>query len=548
MSRVRSALALAVGLAFASPAPAWDQASLDAALHARLQGDRTGACVAVAVIGQEQVLRSRACADPGQLARIADDPAFEIGSVSKTMTATLLAGMIAAGEASLDDPLADWLPEGSRVPDFQGQPILLRHLVTHSSGLPALPPGTALGPQDPYAGIDADELLAALGRSELERAPGSAFEYSNFASMLLSMVVARHAGVTFEDLLQRELFQPLGMAGAHVNRRPDEVRAAAGHDGNGQPVPAWTFHDEAAGAGGVRATLEDMIRYARAQLGAAPTPLSAAIELSQQPVDGAPGRGMGMNWMLAPLNGRQWHAHEGATAGFSSFLAFDREAGRAVLVLSDTGMASTGGLGSLALHLMDPAVPLGQPRRSVDAPAGLLDGLAGEYRLQNGMTMRLSRQGERLLVAPEGQAAFEMGYDSAGDFHPLVFDALLRPVRRADGGYGFQWHQGGGVVEATLLAPAPAAAFQADPATLQDYVGHYPLAPGFALRISIDGGVLHVQGTGQPALATTAVAADVFAVQAVAAELRFERDDDGKVSALSLHQGGQVLRGQRQPD
>src|SRR5690606_33023445 len=74
MSRVRSALALAVGLAFASPAPAWDQASLDAAPHARLQGDRTGAGAAVAVIGQEQVLRSRACADPGQLARIADDP------------------------------------------------------------------------------------------------------------------------------------------------------------------------------------------------------------------------------------------------------------------------------------------------------------------------------------------------------------------------------------------------------------------------------------------------------------------------------------------
>src|SRR5690606_2496434 len=154
-------------------------------------------------------------------------------------------------------------------------------------------PGTALGPQDPYAGIDADELLAALGRSELERAPGSAFEYSNFASMLLSMVVARHAGVTLEDLLQRELIQPLGRAGAHENRRAAEVRCAAGHDANGQQVAAEIFHDEAAGAGGVRAAHEDMIRYYRAQLGAAPTPLSAAIELSQQRVDGAPGRGMG---------------------------------------------------------------------------------------------------------------------------------------------------------------------------------------------------------------------------------------------------------------
>ena len=545
MVPVRSALALALGLAASSSALAWDQASLDAALRERLDGDRTGACVAVAVIGKEQVLRSRACADPAQIDRIADDPAFEIGSVSKTMTATLLARMIAAGEASLDDPLADWLPEGSRVPAFQGQPILLRHLVTHTSGLPVLPPGTALGAQDPYAAIDAGELLAALARTELTRAPGAAFEYSNFASMLLSMVVARRAGIGFETLLQRDLLQPLGMENSYVNRRPEGLRAAAGHDGNGQEVPAWTFRDEAAGVGGVRATLDDMVRYARAQLGEAPAPLAAAIELTQQPVTGVQGRPMGMNWMMAPLNGRQWHVHEGATAGFSSFVAFDREAGRAVVALSDTSFSSVGGLGSLALHLMDPQVPLGQPRRSVPAPADLLDGLAGEYQLQNGMRMQLSRQGDRLVVQPEGQPAFEMGYDSAGDFHPLAFDALLRPQRRAGGGYGFQWHQLGGVLEATPLAPAKAEAYRPDPATLQDYVGEYPLVPGFALSISVVNGVLHVQGTGQSPLAATAVAPDVFAVEAVGAEVRFERDGEGRVSAVSLHQGGQVLRGPR---
>ena len=84
--------------------------------------------------------------------------------------------------------------------------------------------------------------------------------------------------------------------------------------------------------------------------------------------------------VLAPLNGRQVHAHEGGTGGFSSMVAFDREAGRGVVVLSDTALHSLGGLGGLGLHLLDPTVPLGGPRREQKAPAELLDALAGGPR------------------------------------------------------------------------------------------------------------------------------------------------------------------------
>jgi hypothetical protein len=144
--------------------------------------------------------------------------------------------------------------------------------------------------------------------------------------------------------------------------------------------------------------------------------------------------------------------HEGGTGGFSSLVAFDPVSQRGVVLLADTSLTNTGGLGDVALPLLDPTVPLHHPRRSVPAPPALLDALTGDYRLQNGMIMTLRHKGDALTVQVPGQPEFTMGYDSAGDFYPLKLDALLHP----DGHDGFLWKQGGGVVPAQRVA-APAA-------------------------------------------------------------------------------------------
>ncbi|UWX03697.1 beta-lactamase family protein [Pseudoxanthomonas sp. NC8] len=217
--------AAAIALVPPAGAAAMTDARLTGLVQQRLLGDRTGACMAVAVVEKDRVSRSFQCADAAQSRRIGPDVAFEIGSVSKTMTAALLARLIEQGKGSLDDPLAAWLPEGTKVPDWQGQPVLLRHVVTHTSGLPALPSRLGATSMDnPYANLDAAALLASLGDAQLAAAPGSRFEYSNFASMLLSYAVARRAGTDFEGPARRELFAPLGMDHAYINDPPAGVR------------------------------------------------------------------------------------------------------------------------------------------------------------------------------------------------------------------------------------------------------------------------------------------------------------------------------------
>ena len=196
---------LAMALALPSSlAHAMSDAELQAIAAKRLTGDRTGACFAVAVI-DKTVSRTFVCADPKNPRAIDGRTAFEIGSVSKTMTAALLAQQIDAGKMSLDDPLSKHLPAGTKVPEFEGKPILLRHIVTHTSGLPALPAKfRPTNPADPYANVTRQDLLDSLAEVKLAQAPGERWAYSNYAMMLMTMILAERSGGDFETLLQRD--------------------------------------------------------------------------------------------------------------------------------------------------------------------------------------------------------------------------------------------------------------------------------------------------------------------------------------------------------
>ena len=533
-----------LALALAANAHAMTDADLRKIVDQRLHGDRTGACMAVAVVEKDAVARTFACADDKDAARIDTKTAFEIGSVSKTMTAALLADLIGQGKASLDDPLSDYLPAGTKVPAFEGKKILLRHVVTHTSGLPALPARLgATDMNDPYVNLAEDALLASLGDATLSAAPGTKFEYSNFASMVLSYAVARRAGEDYETLIRQRLFAPLRMGNAYIKQLPAGVRAAQGHSPNGKAVPAWNFSTNLAGVGGVRATLDDMVNFVQGELGKPATSITPALKLSQQEVSKTPP--MAMNWMLMPVADHIVHVHEGGTGGFSSFVAFDNTRQRGVVILSDTAWHSLGSLGTLGLHLVDESFPLGKPRRTVKPPADLLDGLVGNYTVGEAMKMKLTRKEDALVIQAEGQPAYTMAYDDAGDFYPLDFDALLRPGRTSTG-YGFTWMQLGGAMAAQRVDGVVAAPKIALPAEkLREYAGEYPLVSGFGLTVMEKDGRLFVQGTGQQAIEVSAAKADVFVADVVAAEIQFERDASGKVIALTLLQGGQKLRGER---
>jgi len=530
------------------PALAISNDDVRAALEQRFKGDRTGACIAAGVIDDGTIATAYYCADPNSQRPYDEHTAFEIGSVTKTMTAALLAEFIARGEVSLGDPIAKLLPPGTPVPSFNGREITIADIVTHTSGLPAVP--ATYRPPDinnPYAGASERDLLDALAATRLTREPGSKWEYSNFAVILLSYALAKRSGNDYETLLRERLLLPLGMNETYVARRPSQVHLAQGHLPNGTPAVPWDFHPDMAGVGGVRATLPDMLRYLEGQLGTRASAVTPALEQTQKQVASVDGHRMGMNWNLSTRNGHTRISHEGGTGGYSSFAGFDRTAKRAVVLLSDTALTASGGLGSIGAHLLDSSIVVGGPHVVATADANLIDALVGKYRLRGGLGVELRRTAGHLAIQADGQPEFEMGYDSVGDFYPLKFDALLRPKRKADGTYTFTWFQSGAVLDAERLGQPAAIASKWTPteAQLADYIGDYPLMPNFGLRVSATGAKLFVQGTNQRSIEFVSVERDVFIAESVSAEIDFERDAGDKVVSLILKQRGQVLRGER---
>ncbi|MFL1426887.1 MULTISPECIES: serine hydrolase domain-containing protein [unclassified Nocardiopsis] len=266
------------------------------------------------------------------------DTDFEIGSIAKTMTSLLLADAIERGEVTEETPLGDLLDLG----DAPAADVTLAELASHRSGLPRL----STRPQDvvsstvavnylgrdPYR-YDEDTLLEQARAADLTDRGES--HYSNLGFAVLGLALAEATGTDYPDLLRERLLDPLGMDDTYLPRTAADLPAGAtlGHTERGRTAAPWLAMAYAP-AGGVRSTPADMERFARALLdGTAPG--TAALE-PRWP-DGEDR--IGYAWMTTDVDGTEVTWHNGGTGGFTTMLALDREADRAVVVLSNTTAA-----------------------------------------------------------------------------------------------------------------------------------------------------------------------------------------------------------------
>ena len=256
---------------------------------------------------------------------------FEIGSISKVFTGVLLAEAVQRKEAVLEDPVRKLLPAtGAPDPRPGDQEIRLVDLATHTSGLPRMPNNfRPRNPANPYADYNGDKLLEWIGKNGLVRNPDSQYNYSNLGAGLLGFALAWRADRTYEQLLLERIAGPLQMTGTRVKLTPElAARLIQGHDAKGTPVPNWDL-DALAGAGAIRSTSADLMKFLEANLLPA-GPLAPALLLAQKP-QARNGRGeIALGWHVWP-SGIYWH--NGGTGGYTSYMSFDPKRGTAVVVL-----------------------------------------------------------------------------------------------------------------------------------------------------------------------------------------------------------------------
>jgi len=253
----------------------------------------------------------------------------------------MLADMAVRGEVTLDTPVQKLLPDSVKVPSRNGKQITLLDLSMHVSGLPRNP--TNIHPADdanPFADYDTPKLYEFLSSYTLKRDIGEKYEYSNVGVGLLGHALARKAGMSYEALVRTRVLQPLGMKDTTVTLSDEQKkRLATGHNGALVSVKSWDF-DALQGAGALRSTVNDMLKFLAANLELTNTPLKPAMlrMRSLRRSTGTPGSDILMAWHTLSRDGSEIVWHAGATSGYRSFVGFDPAKKTAVVVLCNTSL------------------------------------------------------------------------------------------------------------------------------------------------------------------------------------------------------------------
>ena len=359
--------------------------------------------------------------------KVTPQTVFQSGSIGKQFTAMAVMMLVEEGKLSLGDPVSKFLS----VPPSWSK-ITVHHLLTHTAGLGDYPESFSL-----QKDCTEEELLKMLTAQPLGFVPGEKWEYSNLGYVTLGILIRKVAGEFYGDFLQKRLFAKLGMKNARIISEADIVpNRAAGYrlrDGvlKNQEWVAPTLNTTADGS--LYLTVEDMAKWDEA-LDARQLLSPAGFEQMWAPVklnDGATAP-YGFGWHFDKNRaGHRLVEHGGAWQGFATYIGRHPEEHLSVVVFCNRAGASPGYIARVVAGFYVPA--LAPPKRSAARlDPTLLQAYAGEYRLDDRLTIKLEAAGDRLETTWLGQKVV-LAPESESEFFEEDSDRTLRFLKDESG-------------------------------------------------------------------------------------------------------------------
>ena len=274
---------------------------------------------------------------------------FDIGSMTKTFTSTLLADIFLSGNFT-DDTVNHYLPHDVKLPTFNGTEIKIVHLATHSSGLPRTPHADGqtyplvpnFNPENPYQNYTAEHVYDYLtNHCKLIFEPGTFWEYSNTGYGLLGHLVGLVSNSTYKEVLQTKLFNKLNMNRSSLFLTDEQKNNySLGYNTELKNVPYFLANDIFQGTGFIKSTLNDLFKYLESNLGITETPLRDAMDLTHQAQlhQGSMGE-QALAWFILTLDDGQTIIYSGGdTQGHSSYIGFNKSLSTGAIILSNYAM------------------------------------------------------------------------------------------------------------------------------------------------------------------------------------------------------------------
>ncbi|MFB6307025.1 MAG: serine hydrolase, partial [Flavobacteriales bacterium] len=483
--------------------------------------------------------------------KITENTIFEIGSLTKIFTATLLTIYDEKGKVNMNDRIGKYLPDSITPPQYKGKGITLKELAMHFSGLPRLPGNLVMtDPKDPYADYTEKELYEFINDHQLENKPGEKYQYSNVGYGILGHILATNRNSSFKEIITQNLLNELNMENTYVKiPQKDKNRFAQGHQGV-KKTSHWHI-PTLKGAGILRSTPSDLSKFMKAEMGIEKTAFNKAIQKTQIPykkmIDTIDTQYMGLGWHIMINENKDtliWHS--GGTGGFSSYVGYNKQSKQGVVILSN----SSSNISKLGQYIINPNRGLKMPSKSIDVNKKLLKQYKGTYKSPIGMDFFVRNEGDQLYIAVKGQQENPVYPISKTKFEYRVIDAEIKFNVVNDTVKGltlFQYDRkfNANKVKSKVPEKEKKEAIDINPKILDRYTGKYKVTESFQLKVWKKDDQLVVKSNQQAAFPVYPETKNRFFYKAMNAKIEFHKNEQGQFNSLTLYRGGRSFEGKK---
>ena len=467
---------------------------------------------------------------------------FRLGSITKQFTAAAILLLEERGKLKIDDPVKTHLPDA---PEAWGK-ITIFHLLTHTSGIPSFTGFSEYSQMKPFD-TPAEQVVAKFRDRPLEFEPAEKMTYSNSGYLLLGYLVEKVSGQSYAAFVQENIFIPLGMkdSGYDSNSAVIARRASGYTPSPSGPVNAGFIHMSIPhGAGALYSTTEDLLRWEQGLFGGK---LLSAESLQKMITPFKNDYALGL--VINEAEGRKRISHGGGIEGFNTMLTYYPDSKVSTAVLANLNGP---GANQIAAHLgklaHGEAVQLTTERKEITLPRETLAAYVGTYELTPQIKIMMTLDGDQLMTQLSGQPKFPVFAESETKFFLKVVDAQLTFVKDDKGSVTEAiLHQNGRDQTAPRISDTVAEREEIPvaPEILAAYVGAYEIQPGGEIVITVEDGKLVMRRGLRPKVPVFAESETKFFAKVVDAQIEFEKDEKGTVTALVLHQGPNKIRAPR---
>jgi CubicO group peptidase (beta-lactamase class C family) len=377
---------------------------------------------------------------------------FRLGSITKQFTAASILLLEERGKLNVNDPVKKYMPDAPAAWDK----VTIFHLLTHTSGVADFTSLPDYPKIEPFA-TTPSKLIALFRDKPLDFEPGAEWKYDNSGYVLLTYILEKVSGDTYEKFVRENIFTPLGMSetGYDSNSAIISHRASGYSLGRGGVENAGFIHMTVPqGAGALYSTTGDLLKWEQGLFGGKVVK-TASLDKMTTPFKNNYGFGL----MIETTKGHKRISHGGGIEGFNTELDYYPEDKLTVVVLANLNGPAVGDIaGKLAQTARGETVTLTSERKEITLDSKVLSQYVGAYQMPNGGPMMLiALDGNQLTTKLGPQPVLPIFPQSETMFFPKTVDAQIEFTKDASGKVSqLTLHQGGRDTTAKRLDDATA--------------------------------------------------------------------------------------------